>query len=101
MSDQDNGQVFTLQRPTNDDPKAWKAAGAELQHAVFNNEANLVGQVEASFGISLSSLGLHSPITSWEDFRSLPRMHSCLVSCHFTGVGFSQVLVRKQIYTTH
>src|SRR6266699_1813056 len=25
MSDQDNGQVSTLQRPTTDDPEAWKA----------------------------------------------------------------------------
>src|SRR2546423_1927083 len=25
MSEQDNGQVSTLQRPTTDDPKAWKA----------------------------------------------------------------------------
>jgi Pentapeptide repeats (8 copies) len=25
MSDQDNGQISTLQRPTTDDPKAWRA----------------------------------------------------------------------------
>jgi hypothetical protein len=30
MSDQDNGQVITLQRPTTDDPDAWKTMVAHV-----------------------------------------------------------------------
>src|SRR5260221_14706994 len=67
----------------------------------ISSQSTGIGQVAVLSGISPPSLFLHSPIISWEDFRSFLLTHSCLVSCHFMDEVFSLASVVKRPCTIH